>query len=158
MHAEFGEQGEGRVPGKSDRFGAYPARGARSRPVPVTGRTYAPRGGASIVELARTVILARIDSLLVAEALAAALMVSESTLRRVVHAETGLRLSVFMLNLRLDQAHAWLSSDKELRSQQQITLALGLHSAQAFSRAYREKFGESIVETRRRAISQISEI
>ena len=72
-------------------------------------------------------------------------------------AETGVQLSGFILNIRLDQAHAWLSTNREARSQQQIAQALGYNSPAAFSRAYRRKFGEAMSETRRRAVNAINQ-
>lgn len=105
-----------------------------------------------IVELARTFIKAHIARDLGAARLAGATGVSESTLRRAVHAQTGLRLQQFVMRIRLDQAHAWLSTNRESRTQAQIASALGWRSAPAFGRAYAQRFGETMTETRRRAV------
>ncbi|WP_165187868.1 helix-turn-helix domain-containing protein [Caulobacter soli] len=79
--------------------------------------------------------------------------VSESRLRRVILMAAGMTLGGFVLELKLLQAHAWLSSNRELRSQREIIAALGLRSVASFSRAYGRRFGESMTATRRRAVT-----
>lgn len=56
-------------------------------------------------------------------------------------------------DIRLDQARAWLLSNRELRSQTQIAAALGFASTTAFGRGYRRRFGETVGETRRRVVN-----
>jgi transcriptional regulator GlxA family with amidase domain len=78
--------------------------------------------------------------------------VSESRLRRVILMAAGMTLGGFVLELKLLQARAWLSSNRESRSQREIIAALGLKSAASFSRAYGLRFSESMTATRRRAV------
>jgi transcriptional regulator GlxA family with amidase domain len=99
----------------------------------------------------RNFVVAHLGRLEVAD-LVAATGVSESAVRRAVRAETGLQLTSLVANIRLDQAQAWLSTNRESRSQQQIAAALGFKSAAAFSRAYSRRFGETMSATRCRAV------
>jgi AraC-like DNA-binding protein len=90
---------------------------------------------------------------LIAPDLAEAAGVSESTLRRALHAQTGQTVGQFLLATRLEQARDWLSSNRELRTQAEIVVALGFASSAVFGRAYARRFGESMTETRRRAVN-----
>lgn len=107
---------------------------------------------AVIVDLARNFITAHLARRLSAEDLVSASGVSESTLRRALHARTGETLSQLIMTIRLDQAWAWLSTNRESRTQAEIAAALGFRAAGVFARAYRRRFGETMSQTRRRAV------
>lgn len=85
--------------------------------------------------------------------LVAATGASEEALRLAIQVQTGQALRDFIFGLRLDQAHAWLSSERELRSLREIAAALGFKYLGNLSRPYVERFGESMTQTRRRAVS-----
>jgi transcriptional regulator GlxA family with amidase domain len=121
-------------------------------------RPYTGPSGPLIVELVRCFVAAHIGHPLDATVLVNATAVSESTLRRAVHAETGMRLSGFILQIRLDQARAWLSTNREARSQEEIARALSYKSPAALARSYRQRFGESMSETRWRAVSSSKDL
>ncbi len=122
--------------------GADQPRGAKvRRPLPEPTATV-------IVDLARNFIMAHLGRRLTADDLVGATGVSESTLRRALHAQGGETLSQFMLAIRLDQARAWLATNRESRTQGEIAAALGFRSASAFGRAYRRRFGETMSQTR----------
>jgi AraC-like DNA-binding protein len=122
------------------------------RSTDIARRVYVGPTGTAIVDLARAFVAMHLACKLEAATLVNATGVSESTLRRAVLAETGMQLSGFVLNIRLDQAHAWLSSNRESRSQRRIAQALGFNSAAAFARAYKRRFGETMTMTRLRAV------
>ncbi len=105
-----------------------------------------------IVSLARNFVIAHIGRKVGAADLAGASGVSESTLRRAVYGETGLRLAAFVVHLKLDQARDWLSSNRESRSVTQLCRALGCATPAPFCRAYARKFGETMSATRQRAV------
>jgi AraC-like DNA-binding protein len=118
---------------------------------PVRLALVVPTSG-DITRRARAFVIAHIARELDAPSLMRATGVGERALRGAILAETGLRLAGFVLGLRLDRARAWLSSDRESRSQQQIARALGFRSSAAFGRAYRRRFGETMAATRLRAV------
>jgi len=106
-----------------------------------------------IVELARIFLRAHLNRSLNVENLANAVGVGETTLRRAVRTVCGCQLTAFVNGMRLEQAHAWLSTDRESRTQAEIAAALGFRSSRSFAAAYRRRFGETMSETRRRAVS-----
>jgi len=107
----------------------------------------------ALVACVRTLVVEKIDRKFGAAELAEAVGASESSLRRAILAETGLQLASFVMSVKLDRVHDWLSSDREVRSLARITAAVGLKSSNALSRAYRRRFGESMSETRCRAVN-----
>ena len=106
----------------------------------------------AIVALVRMFVIAHISRKLEPADLVGAAGVSATTLRRAVAARTGMQLAQFVLAIRLEQARAWLSSNRESRSLTQIARALSFQSPSAFCRAYRRHFGEGMSVTRRRAV------
>ncbi len=109
---------------------------------------------ATIVMLARNFVAAHLSRRLGAKELVGATGVSLPTLRRALMAQTELGIASFIHQTRLDQAHTWLSSNRETRNQAEIAEALGFISSAAFSRSYRRRFGESMTETRKRAVQE----
>ena len=130
-------------------------RGPASRSSSASRRAMRAEGPArdAIVDLLRCYVVAHIARRLEIGELVALTGVSESTVRRAVYAETGDQLAQFIANIRLAQAHAWLSTNRESRSVTQIAAALGYDSAAAFSRGYRRRYGETMSQTRRRAVN-----
>jgi transcriptional regulator GlxA family with amidase domain len=131
----------------------------RASSLPVSERPYrtvrsAGPSGEAIVSLVRNFVIAHLGRHLGPTVLAGAAGVSESTLRRAVHVQTGKPLGYLVMTIRLDRAHAWLSTNQESRNHQEIAAALGFKSAAAFSVAYRRRFGESMGATRQRAVQQ----
>jgi len=106
----------------------------------------------SLVARARAFVLSHPENRIRGAELAEATRVSETTVRRALLAETGLPIRVFVLHLRLEMARAWLMSNRETRSQAEIASALGWRSGGAFARAYVRRFGETMTETRCRAL------
>ncbi len=106
----------------------------------------------AIVALVRSFVVAHLARRLDATILAGAAGVGEQVLRHAVHVRTGLRLRQFVQDVRLDQARLWLSSDREWRSREQLAAALGFGSSAVFGRAYARRFGETMTQTRRRAV------
>ncbi|MBQ1541514.1 MAG: helix-turn-helix transcriptional regulator [Caulobacteraceae bacterium] len=122
---------------------------------PKPARAYGRSAGPSpevIVGRLRKFLAAHLDHRLDMAELAAAIGVSESTARRAVQAQTGERLARFVVNTRLDQARAWLLTNREARTQAEIAAALGFSSPEVFARAYARRFGEPMSLTRRRAV------
>lgn len=115
------------------------------------GRAAGPSREA-LINLIRSYVLAHIQRPIEVAELVAVTGVSVSTLRRAVEAEAGAYLVQFITDIKLDQARAWLSTNRESRSVAQIAAALGFVSTNAFARGYRKRFGESATETRRRAV------
>ncbi len=116
-----------------------------------SARESGPRHEA-IVAIVRCYVAAHIGRQIGLDEIIAATGVSGSTVRRAVLAETGAQLAQFILRIRLDQAHAWLSTNRESRRVAQIAAALGFASAVTFGRSYQRRFGESPTETRKRAV------
>ena len=90
---------------------------------PKPARAYGRSAGPSpevIVGRLRKFLAAHLDHRLDMAELAAAIGVSESTARRAVQAQTGERLARFVVNTRLDQARAWLLTNREARTQAEI--------------------------------------
>ncbi len=119
----------------------------------IRNKPFLPVGPAPqvITELVRAFVVAHIARKLEVADLVGAAGVSESTVRRAVFAETGQHLMQFVTNIRLDQAHAGLSTNRESRSIARIGAALGLGPV-VISQAYRRRFGETMSQTRRRAV------
>lgn len=105
-----------------------------------------------LVNLVRCYVQAHIERPIPVGELVSVIGVTESTLRRAIVSESGLLLAQFITNVRLDRAHALLSTNREARSITELAAALGFNSAAVFSRRYRLRFGETISETRRRAV------
>jgi AraC-like DNA-binding protein len=80
-----------------------------------------------------------------------AIGVSERTLRRRCVAATGLTWRRFLVEHRMLRAMALLSSGH--RTVLDVALAVGFESASAFSRAFRQQFGESPTGYRRRVLA-----
>ncbi len=118
------------------------------------GRQRAPAGpdNATITALAARFITAHAARPLTSADLVGATGVGERELRAALHRQTGLGLVGFMLMVRLDQARAWLSTNRESRSQAPIAAALGFSSSAVFGRAYSRRFGETMTQTRRLAV------
>jgi len=128
------------------------ARAATAAEIPAAyGRPIGPSSEA-LVELLRAYVIAHIGRRLSTAEIVAVTRLSESTVRRALEAETGQHLAEFILNIKLDRARAWLSTNRESRNQMEIAAALGFSSAVAFGRSYRKRFGESMSVTRRRAV------
>lgn len=79
------------------------------------------------------------------EALAAALYVSESTLRRRLHELTGLSAAAFIRQIRLDRARQYLDAHA-FRTLAELAAAVGFNNAHYFARLYERTFGESATE------------
>lgn len=117
------------------------------------GRKHAPGpDSATITELARSFIAAHIARPLTCADLVAATGVSERDLRAALLEQAGLGPVGFVLMVRLDQARVWLSTNRESRNQAQIAAALGFRSSAVFGRAYSRRFGETMTQTRKRAV------
>lgn len=122
---------------------------------PSARRTPRLPSDATIVTLARNFVTAHLSRPLGAEELVGATGVPLRALRRALMAQTGLGVASFIHRTRLERAYAWFSSNRETRCQGEIAAALGFVSPAAFSRSYRRRFGESVTETRRRAVGQV---
>ncbi len=120
-------------------------------PLPINRPVAPPRD--VLVNLVRNYVLAHIGRPITTAELVAVTGVSESSLRRAVASETQTLLAPFITNIRLDRAHALLSTNRESRSISALAAALGFNSTRVFSRRYRLRFGEAISETRRRAVN-----
>lgn len=115
------------------------------------GRAAGPSREA-LINLIRSYVLAHIQRPIAVAELVAVTGVSASTLRRAVEAEAGAHLVQFITDIKLDQARAWLSTNRESRAVAKIAAVLGFVSTNAFGRSYRRRFGESATETRKRAV------
>ncbi|MCW6533645.1 helix-turn-helix transcriptional regulator [Sphingomonas lycopersici] len=124
----------------------------RAAPVWDFDRPATPGSRAVIVNFTRCYVRAHIARPITVAEVATILGLSEAALRRAIVKETGERFARFVLDLRLDQARAWLSTNRESRSIAQIAAALGYRSQTAFSRSYRHRFGEAMSETRKHAV------
>jgi AraC-like DNA-binding protein len=106
----------------------------------------------SIMEALHSIVSKRLGDDLVPVHVARMLGLSETELRNVVNRVTGFPFRVWVQTLRLEQARTWLASECETRSQAGLARALGFTSSSAFGRAYRARFGETVAETRMRAV------
>lgn len=86
------------------------------------------------------------------EALAASVGVTAQTLRKGFRSCLGTSVKAFIQTVRLEWAHATLSSGFDGRSIDAIARDAGFSSAPPFSRAYAKYFGEPPSQTRRRAV------
>jgi two-component system, response regulator YesN len=119
---------------------------------PVTrGATAGPAGlpivDERIAEVIR-IVLHEIGSPITPAALAARVGLSESRLRHLFHAETGVTLSKYVLRQRLDGVARQLGSSFE--HVRQIAFNFGLTNLRHFRRAFRAQYGVTPKEYRRR--------
>jgi transcriptional regulator GlxA family with amidase domain len=107
---------------------------------------------ASLVKAVRSHVVEHIARPVGVMEIAAVTGVGVKAVRRAVEAEAGVRFGQFVIDIKLDAARGWLSTNRESRTLAQIAAALGFGSAKTFGRSYRKRFGESASETRRCAV------
>lgn len=136
---------------------------ARSIPVPCdaiapsasgigAGARHGISRAAAVADLIRDFALAHPERAHDIAAIATVTGLRPGAIRRLVMIGAGEPLRRFVTHVRLDQAHRWLSSTGESRSQSEIATALGFSTSAIFGRSYRRRFGESAGNTRRRAV------
>ncbi|UBS33760.1 AraC family transcriptional regulator [Altererythrobacter sp. N1] len=88
------------------------------------------------------------------EQLAALVGVTAQTLRKGFRASLGLSVKEYIQSVRLERAHASLSSGRDSRTISEVANAAGFAGAPAFTRAYVKHFGETPSRTRADAVRE----